>query len=71
MLSLFDDNNFEKEFVDTTNDHDTLPLDESNSSSFDADTSSSPDDASKTSADTVGGSPPAAGGEVIEESVTE
>jgi hypothetical protein len=28
MLALFDDNNFEKEFVDTTNDHDTMPLDE-------------------------------------------
>jgi len=32
MLALFDDKNFEKEFVDTTNDHDTMPLDEQQSS---------------------------------------
>ena len=27
-MALFSDNNFEEEFVDTTNDHDTLPLDQ-------------------------------------------
>ena len=26
MLQTFDDNDFETQFVDTTNDHDTLPL---------------------------------------------
>ena len=37
MLALFDDKNFEKEFVDTTDDHDTMPLneDQQSSSSFD------------------------------------
>ena len=28
MLALFDNKNFEKEFVDTTDDHDTMPLNE-------------------------------------------
>lgn len=74
MLELFDDNNFEKEFVDTTNDHDTMPLDEqqSSQSSFEGEEGSKPTTSLEQSGSSEDkGKSASVSSDIEEESVTE